>query len=249
VNERQANGNYLKRHQVKNHCMSLRCETMTMRNILFAIILLSGCSNALACYDKAPGGAKILDDCLKLADRGDVQAQYKLGNMYASGFGVAIDVQAAEAWYLKSANLGYAEAQYALGALYEDLPGTAPSNAPSFNTTPELGGLSALAAGANPGTTFDLCIQIGDGPIEAIKWYRLSAAQGHTSAQLKLGNIYQLGRGVPQDDMLAYMWFDIAAKQGREEAFEYRKTVAARIDPELISEAQAWADDWLLEFR
>lgn len=220
-----------------------------MKSILLVIILLSDSSNALACYDKAPGGKEILDDCLKLADQGDAQAQYQLGNRYAKGYDVAIDIQAAEAWYLKSANLGYAEAQYALGTLYEDLPGTAPSNTPSFNVAPELDGLSALVAGANPGTTFDLCIQIGDGPIEAIKWYRLAAAQGHTSAQLKLGNIYELGRGVPQDDMLAYMWFDIAAKQGREESFAYRKTIAARLDPELIAEAQAWADAWLLEFR
>jgi TPR repeat protein len=221
-----------------------------MKNILLMILLLSGHSNVLACYDKAPGGEELLNDCMKLANQGDARAQYELGNMYARGHEVAIDVQAAEAWYLKSANLGDAQAQYALGALYEDLPGTAPGNsAPSYNTVPELSGLNELAAQANLGTTFDLCIQIGDGPIEAIKWYRLAAAQGHTGAQLKLGNIYELGRGVPQDDMLAYMWFDIAAKQGREESLEYREAIAARINPELIPEAQALADAWLLEFR
>ncbi len=223
-----------------------------MKNILLVITLLRSCSNALACYDKTSGGEQKLDDCLKLANQGDARAQYQLGNRYAKGYDVAIDIQQAEAWYLKSANLGYVEAQYALGALYQGLPGTSPSIMPSFNTIQkagEPGGLGELSARANPGTTFDLCIQIGDGPIEAIKWYRLAAAQGHTSAQLKLGNIYELGRGVPQDDMLAYMWFDIAAKQGREEALKLRKTIAARINPELIPEAQALADAWLLEFR
>ena len=67
--------------------------------------------------------------------------------------------------------------------------------------------------------------------------------------QLRLIEVKKAGRGVPQDDMLAYMWFDIAVKQGREGALEFRKSIAARIHPELIPEAQALADAWLLEFR
>ncbi|MCP3951014.1 MAG: sel1 repeat family protein, partial [Desulfobacterales bacterium] len=78
---------------------------------------------------------------------------------------------------------------------------------------------------------------------------RLAAAQGHTDSQIRLGRIYEHGQGVPQDDMLAYMWFDIAAKQGREESMAYKNVIAARINPELIPEAEGLVEAWLLENR
>ena len=34
---------------------------------------------------------------------------------------------------------------------------------------------------------------------EAVKWYRLSAEQGHASAQINLGNMYAEGQGVLQN--------------------------------------------------
>lgn len=220
-----------------------------IKKFLLLIVLLCSYSNALACYDKTMGEEENLENCLTIADQGDAEAQYTLGNMYSNGEGVESNVLAAEAWYLKAANHGHAAAQYALGALYEGMPETTPSNEPVFGSVVALGDLSGLAAQANLGTTFDLCLQIGDGPIEAIKWYRLAAAQGHTDAPIQLGKIYEHGRGVPQDDMLAYMWFDISTKQGRAESPGYREIVAARLSPELILEAQGLAEAWLLEYR
>ena len=35
---------------------------------------------------------------------------------------------------------------------------------------------------------------------EAVRWYRLAAAQGNAGAQSYLGFMYDDGRGVPQDD-------------------------------------------------
>jgi len=34
---------------------------------------------------------------------------------------------------------------------------------------------------------------------QAVKWYRQAAQQGDAIAQLNLGNMYNSGRGVPQD--------------------------------------------------
>ncbi|MEK6204273.1 MAG: sel1 repeat family protein, partial [Amylibacter sp.] len=45
---------------------------------------------------------------------------------------------------------------------------------------------------------------------EAVKWYRLAAEQGHASAQYNLGTLYSKGNGVPQDNALAHMWYNIA---------------------------------------
>lgn len=120
---------------------------------------------------------------------------------------------------------------------------------PDFNPASGLSSLNTSGAADNLGTTFDLCLDIGESPIKAVKWYRLAAQQGHTDAQFKLGIIYEQGRGVPQDDMLAYMWFDIAIKQGRKATEENRIPAAARLSPELQQEAENLAEEWLMSHR
>jgi uncharacterized protein len=49
---------------------------------------------------------------------------------------------------------------------------------------------------------------------EAMRWFRLAAAQGHAEAQSKLGFMYVEGSGVPQDDAEALRWFRLSADQG-----------------------------------
>ncbi|CAN0509816.1 unnamed protein product, partial [Laminaria digitata] len=50
------------------------------------------------------------------ADAGEASAMYALGQMYASGRGVAKDEKAATDLFLKAANLGDANAQQSLGS-------------------------------------------------------------------------------------------------------------------------------------
>ena len=54
--------------------------------------------------------------------------------------------------------------------------------------------------------------------VEAARWYRLAAEQGHRSAQHSLGYMYDIGKGVPQDAAEAVRWYRLAAEQGRPEA-------------------------------
>ena len=44
---------------------------------------------------------------------------------------------------------------------------------------------------------------------EAVKWYSLAAKQGDAEAQYNLGLMYDFGEGVLEDDVLAYMWYNI----------------------------------------
>lgn len=52
-----------------------------------------------------------------LAKKGDLQAQYYLGEMYLRGDGVSQDFKKAVAWYDKSAEAGLPEAQAAMSGL------------------------------------------------------------------------------------------------------------------------------------
>ncbi len=51
---------------------------------------------------------------------------------------------------------------------------------------------------------------------EAVKWYRLAAAQGYAPAQFSLGLAYEKGKGVRQDYQQAVKWYRLAAAQGNE---------------------------------
>jgi TPR repeat protein len=61
---------------------------------------------------------------LKAANQGHADAQFKLGQIYENGFGVATDYKKAKEWYEKAADQRHANAQYALGWLYENGRGT-----------------------------------------------------------------------------------------------------------------------------
>ena len=49
---------------------------------------------------------------------------------------------------------------------------------------------------------------------EAAKWLRISAEGGDTQAQIILGLMYEIGRGVVQDDTEAGYWLGIAGALG-----------------------------------
>jgi TPR repeat protein len=55
-------------------------------------------------------------------------------------------------------------------------------------------------------------------PEEAAEWFRRAADQGLSGAQLALARQYQMGSGVPRDELEAMRWFTKAAEQGDEDA-------------------------------
>ncbi len=84
---------------------------------------------------------------------------------------------------------------------------------------------------------------------QAVKWYRLAADQGYAWAQNNLGNMYELGQGVPQDYVEAHKLFNLAAASvssgdTRERAVKNRDRVAGMMTPAQIAEAQKRAGEW-----
>ncbi len=53
-----------------------------------------------------------------LAESGDIEAQYSLGNMYLTGTGTLTDLGRAQVWLSRAASKGHIKAQYKLGHLY-----------------------------------------------------------------------------------------------------------------------------------
>ncbi|MDB4254940.1 sel1 repeat family protein [bacterium] len=76
---------------------------------------------------------------------------------------------------------------------------------------------------------------------EAAKWLRKAAEQGNPSAQINLGVMYSYGDGVPQSNVLAHMWYDIASTNGHFEANKLRDERAGLMSQADISKAQELA--------
>lgn len=72
---------------------------------------------------------------------------------------------------------------------------------------------------------------------QAVFWFRKTADQGYKFAQSCLGACYQFGKGVPQDYVAAYQWFNLAAVT-ESFAAEARDKVAKLMTPEQTAEGQ-----------
>ena len=57
--------------------------------------------------------------------------------------------------------------------------------------------------------------------VEAVKWYRKAAEQGHAKAQFILGGLYLLGEGVQVNKSLAKEWLGKACDNGDQDGCEY----------------------------
>jgi hypothetical protein len=54
--------------------------------------------------------------------------------------------------------------------------------------------------------------------VEATRWYRKAADQGHAQAQNNLGTMFEQGRGVAQSNVEAARWYRKAADQDNADA-------------------------------
>ena len=87
-----------------------------------------------------------------------------------------------------------------------------------------------------------------DDRTERVGWLRLAAEQGHSDAQFFLGAHYEDGDGVPQDYVEAHKWYNLAtagaSDHDREEAARLRDSMARKLTPNQLGEAQRRAREW-----
>lgn len=80
---------------------------------------------------------------------------------------------------------------------------------------------------------------------QAVGWFRKAAEQGHPQAQQVLGLMYRYHMGgVPQDNVIAYMLWNLAAASGAANAAEQRAQVVKIMTQEQVEEGQALSAAW-----
>ena len=72
----------------------------------------------------------------------------------------------------------------------------------------------------------------------------LSAEQGNAESQYSLGLRYYHGEGVPQEYVLAHLWWGICGFSGDKDCVKSRNLVEERMSKQQIEEAQEMARNW-----
>jgi hypothetical protein len=86
---------------------------------------------------------------------------------------------------------------------------------------------------------------------KAAAWYRRRPlSKGDDLAQKRLGNLYALGKGVPQDFAETYFWLDLAAAGPLAElAAKDRDEAASHLTPADLSREQERARKWFEDHK
>ncbi|XP_069118494.1 protein sel-1 homolog 1-like isoform X4 [Argopecten irradians] len=172
------------------------------------------------------GQSALMDDDLLqyyhfLADKGDVQAQVVLGQLYyQGGRGVGINHERALHYFLMAGESANANAYAFLGKMYSE-----GSPAIKQNNQTALQFFRQAAEKGNPvgQTGLGVMYMYGKGVeqdyLKAFQYFTQAAEQGWMESQLQLGLMYFSGKGVRRDYKLAVKYFNLASQGGHVLAF------------------------------
>lgn len=146
---------------------------------------------------------------LKAAQKGDVQAMYKLGMAYLNGNGTNKSVKKAILWLSRAADNENAEALLELGNMYylgTDIPRDRQKALKYYTIASEVG---------SPLATYNVGrIHQEEAGIQAVQWYQEAAKQGLPKAMNQLAQMYYIGTFVKQDLSKTVEYYQLSAQHG-----------------------------------
>ena len=81
----------------------------------------------------------------------------------------------------------------------------------------------------------------------ALIYLRPLAEQNHKKAQGTLGWMYEAGKGVRRDYIMAFVWYDLAVTNGHKKAHRNRNSVESKLDEDELKKARALSQKCLEE--
>ena len=73
----------------------------------------------------------------------------------------------------------------------------------------------------------------------ALMYLRSLAKQNHKKAQGTLGWMYEAGKGVQRDYIMAFVWYYLAVANGHKKAHRNRNSAESKLDEDELKKAQA----------
>ena len=143
------------------------------------------------------------------------------------------------------ARSGHADAQHLLGLMYYTGRGVATDYKQALSWHRKAAQQGKADAQYVVGSMYYTGNAVPQDHKMAINWFRKAADQGHAEAQYALGLMYRYhAAGLPQDKVLAYMLWNLAAASGNANATKQRAAISARMTQEQIDEALALSSAW-----
>ena len=154
----------------------------------------------------------------RLAESGDMYAQYLMGKLWRDGPLLIPDSVEARYWFEQAADQGHLVAQYSLAKLYlsDDLE--------VRDTRKGMNWLYTAAVNGSHYAMYRLAKELFKGDLinrnsdAAVEWFTRSAERGNPYAQYMLGKLYLAGKEVPHDEEKAAYWLTQSAEQGNQYA-------------------------------
>ena len=154
----------------------------------------------------------------KLAESGDMHAQYLMGKLWRDGPLLIPDSVEARYWFEQAADQGHLVAQYSLAKLYlsDDLE--------VRDTRKGLNWLYTAAVNGSSYAMYRLAKELLKGDLikrnsdAAVEWFTRSAEGGNPYAQYMLGKLYLAGKEFLHDEEKAAYWLTQSAEQGNQYA-------------------------------
>ena len=199
----------------------------------------------LACLYHAGKGtiadpAEAFKWCRKAAEQGHPRAIKSLASSYRDGDGVEQDGRAMVSWLRKAAVLDDADAQCELSIHLSQNGATDAERAEADKWLRKAATLGQPIAQANLGSQL---FQSNDPAKqeEAVRWFKLSAMQGHTAGMFKYGMMLFLGMGVPKNDVEGAAWL-IVCDPGDDESLRTAiKDILEKLPADKLPKAKAAA--------
>ena len=162
---------------------------------------------------------------LPIAELGDSEAQYHIGIIYFSGFGVTKDEGRALNWFKKSAKQGHGASQSTLGWIYHYGEGVLKDYKKAMYWYHKASTQGYSGATSRIAILHFFGKGVNESRINAAKWMEEAAEQGSVVAQFRIGLMYAKGDGVAQSYEKAKKWLHLAY----DNASDYdRQTVRAK---------------------
>ncbi len=178
-----------------------------------------------------------------LAEKGNAEAQNKLGHMYRYGLGVAQDYTEALKWFRKSAAQHHHPAEVNLGFMYGGGLGVPQSYEEQMRWIRHAAEEGDARAQYYLGVTLLEDRRVARRAVEATEWIRRAAKQGLGEAQYELGRMYAKGQGVAHDAYNAYFWLYLSSLHGQRPG-ALLKSLSKKMATEQVSRALTAAKKW-----
>lgn len=148
------------------------------------------------------------------ANNGDAEAARGLGEMYATGTGVAQDAAQSAFWFGKGADEGDTECQAVYGMLLMTGNGVARDPVAGVVYLKQASDKGDIVATANLGLSYEIGDGVPQDAVEAARLYRIAADAGNAAGETGLGRYEILGEGVPADPESGIQLMKAASEKG-----------------------------------